>query len=257
MLALTGSGQWGWTAPRSLALWGLTSVALAVFLVVERREPCPFVDMRLFTNRSYAAATAVIALQLFSLFGLLLALPVFLTEAQGWESHVVGLLILPLPLAMAAVAPLAGRLADGRGSRWTCTAGMALVTISALALLGLRPASGARIPWPALVGVLLVMGSGMGLVQSPAAAAVTYVVPPQRLGVATGIFHMVRFVSGTLGSTVFSLILQEDGAAMAAGFQRATGVVVAAAALALAIGRGLPVRPRLPRGATERILGQD
>ena len=240
MLALTGSAQWGWGAPRSLALWGVALGALIVFLALERRVLSPFVDLRLFTNLSYAAATGVIALQLFCLFGLLLALPIFLTEAQGWESQAVGLLILPLPLAMAVAAPLAGRLADARGSRWTCTLGMALVVVTALVVLGLRPASGSRIPWPALVGALLLMGAGMGLVQSPTAAAVTQIVPPHRLGVATGIFHMVRFVSGTLGSTVFSLILPGDGAGIGVGFRRVTMVVLLAAGLALVIAQGLP-----------------
>jgi EmrB/QacA subfamily drug resistance transporter len=247
MLALTGSAQWGWGASRSIALWGATLGASVVFLVVERSVPSPFVDLRLFANPSYAAATGVIALQLFCLFGLLLALPVFLTQAQGWESHTAGLLILPLPLAMAVVGPMAGRLADARGSRWACTVGMALVIISALALLGLRPASGLPIPWAALVGVLLIMGAGMGLVQSPTAAAVTYVVPPHRLGVATGIFHMVRFVSGTLGSTVFSLVLSGNGVGTGLGFQHVVVVALIAAGLALVIARGLPGRAAVPQ----------
>ena len=242
MLALTQGARWGWSGPRSLGLWGLSLVALVVFVVIERRAASPFVELELFSNPHYAAATAVIAAQLFCLFGLLLALPVFVIQAQGWSSQAAGLLVLPLPLTMAVMAPVAGRLADARGSRWTCTLGMGLVGLAGLALLGLRLGSGQSIPWWGMVGGLVALGMGMGLTQSPAAAAVTHVVRQERMGVATGVFHMCRFVSGTLGTTVFGLILQGDAGGLAAGFRRALVVLVVIAALAVLAALRLPGR---------------
>jgi len=240
MLSLTQGARWGWTAPRSLVLGVLTIAALVAFVVIERRTASPFVELSLFANRHYATAAAVIAAQLFCLFGLLLALPVFLIQAQGLDSQAAGLLILPLPLTMALMAPFAGHLADARGSRWTCTVGMGLVLLAGLALLGLRPATGQPIPWWALAGSLVVVGAGMGLVQSPTAATVTQVVARERLGVATGIFHMCRFVSGSLGSTVFGLLLQTSPTGVAAGFQRDLLILVMLATLAILAAQGLP-----------------
>jgi EmrB/QacA subfamily drug resistance transporter len=240
MLSLTQGSRWGWTTPRSLGLGVLALAALVAFVAIERRAASPFVELGLFGNRHYAAAAVVIAAQLFCLFGLLLALPVFLIQAQGWSSQVAGLLVLPLPLSMAVMAPLAGHLADARGSRWTCTLGMGLVVLAGLALLGLRPGSGQPVPWWGLVGSLVVVGAGMGLVQSPAAAAVTHVVEQRQLGVATGIFHMCRFVSGSLGSTVFGLILQANATGVAAAFPRDLLMLVALAGLATLAAQGLP-----------------
>jgi EmrB/QacA subfamily drug resistance transporter len=242
MLALTQSARWGWGAPGSLGLWGLTLAALAAFLFVERRVAVPFVELALFANRYYAAATAVISTQLFCLFGLLLALPVSLIQVQGWGSQAAGLLVLPLPLTMAVVAPWAGRLADAWGSRWTCVVGMGSVALAGLAMLGLLPGSGQGIPWWGMAGCLVAVGTGMGLTQSPAAASVTHVVRREQLGVATGIFHMCRFVSGTLGSTVFGLILQGHPGGVAAGFGRDLVVFVVLAAVAVLAALGLPGR---------------
>jgi len=262
MLALTQSARWGWSTPGSLLLWGLTLAALVVFVVLEQRLASPsqregkrsraseckgkrsdaFVDLVLFANRNYAAATAVIAAQLFCLFGLILALPVFLIRVQGWSSQAAGLLILPLPLTMAVIAPFAGQLADARGSRWTCTLGMGVVALAGLAMLGLRPGLDQSIPWWGVVGSLSVVGLGMGLTQSPAAAAVTHVVRQEQLGAATGIFHMCRFVSGTLGSTIFGLILEGHAAGVAAGFGRALMVLFVLAAMAVLAAQGLPGR---------------
>jgi EmrB/QacA subfamily drug resistance transporter len=235
MVALAQSALWGWGSLRSLGVWGLAMAALAVFVVVERRVASPFVELGLFTNRQYAAATGVISAQIFDLFGLLLAVPFFLMQVQGWSSQMAGLLVLPLPLAMALVAPLAGRLADARGSRWTCRAGMA-------------PRSGQRVPWWTLVGSLAVVGLGMGLTQSPVAAAVTHVVRKDQLGVATGIFHMCRFVSGSLGSTVFGLVLQASAAGVAVGFRRDLFLLIALAVLAALVARGLPGSHPAPGG---------
>ncbi len=242
MLALTQGARWGWSTPHSLGLWGLTLAALVAFVILERRVASPFVELELFANRHYASAAMVIAAQLFCLFGLLLALPIFLIQAQGWSSQAAGLLVLPLPLTMAVIAPLAGRLADVRGSRWTCTAGMGLVALAGLAMLGLGSDSDGSMPWWGLAGSLVFMGVGMGLVQSPTATAVTHVVAQEKLGVATGIFHMVRFVSGSLGSTVFGLILEADKTGVAAGFQRDLLVLLALATLAVFVAQRLPGR---------------
>jgi EmrB/QacA subfamily drug resistance transporter len=242
MLALTQSARWGWLAPRSLGLWGLTVGAGVAFVFVERKVEAPFVELDLFANHHYAAATLVIAAQLFCLFGLLLALPIYLIQVQGWSSQAAGLLVLPLPLAMALVAPWAGRLADARGSRWTCMVGMALVALATLGLLGFRPGLGQVVPWWGIVGGLIAVGTGMGLTQSPTAATVTRVVRQEQLGVATGIFHMCRFVSGTLGSTVFGLILQGHPGGVAAGFGLDLMVGLELAALAMLAALGLPGR---------------
>jgi EmrB/QacA subfamily drug resistance transporter len=239
MLALNWGARFGWSSWRSLALWGLTLLGLVVFIATERRVQVPFVDLRLFRNRPYAAAIAVIGAQVFSQFGLLLVLPVFLIQVQGVSSGAAGLLILPLPLALALISPLAGRLADRRGSRWVCTLGMALVAVMATALwVGLGRGEGLP-AWAIVVG-LAGVGAGMGLTQSPTAMLVTQVVEKERLGVATGIFHMGRFLSGTLGTTAFGLILQAYHERLALGFQRDLLAVVIVAGVALLISRRLP-----------------
>ncbi|HSJ54823.1 MAG TPA: MFS transporter, partial [Anaerolineae bacterium] len=206
------------------------------------------VDLGLFRNLRFAAALVVIAAQNFSLFGLLLALPIFMIQVQGWSSQNAGLLVLPLPLLMSIAGPPAGRLADAWGSRRACLGGMGLVAVGALALLAWQPAR-ETVPWWGLVAGLLIVGAGMGLTQSPVTLAVTGIVRQEQMGVATGIFHMGRFMSGSLGSTVFGLILEMDPAGMASGFQRNLVAVVAAASLGLMAALLLPGRlPTTLRG---------
>lgn len=245
MLAMNGGARFGWMSWPSLLLWGLTGASLAAFVAAERRSRTLFVDLDLFRNPCYAAAVAVIGAQIFCQFGLLVALPIFLIQVRGLTSEVAGLLILPLPLTLALMSPLAGRLADQRGSRRASTLGMAIVALMGIALLGGLSWAGGLPAW-ALLGCLAGLGVGLGLTQSPTAMVVTQVVEKERLGVAAGIFHMVRFLSGTLGTTTFGLILQAHSPRLAVGFQRDVWVVVAVAGAALLAARALPGRYQEP-----------
>ncbi len=250
MLALTQSAQHGWGSGRGMGLWVLALATLVAFVAIERRAKRPFVDLGLFANRHYVAAIVAISGEIFCLFGLMLALPVFLIQAKGWTSQMAGLLVFPLPLSMALISPLAGRLVDTRGSRATCTVGIGLMGLAGLALLGVLMHAGLATPWWALLGCLVVIGTGMGLIQSPAATASIQALPPEQVGVGSGVFHMGRFLSGSLGSTVFGLILQSSANGVVAGFRADVCLLVAVSALALLATRWLPGKSAGRAGST-------
>ncbi len=230
-----------------LALWGACAALFVVFIVSQTRLRQPFVDLRLFSNSGFGIVTFVSSAQLFCLFGLQLLLPLFLINMQGRPSGSAGLLIAPLAVSLAVISPLAGRLSDKIGSRLTCLAGMGIV---ALAGLGLSLWTGQTAA--ALIAVTLtILGIGMGLTQSPTANAVTLVVGKERLGVALGIFNMLRFVSGTLGATIFGAILDRGAAAGALGAFRLDFYVLAAVAAVAAF-----LSLKLPSAARAALLGR-
>ena len=146
-----------------------------------------------------------------------------------------------LPMTEIPRGPLAGQLADAYGCRRMCVTGMGLVAVSGGLLLLWQPATP---PWQ-IVGTLIVLGLGMGFTQSPVAAAVTFTVAGGELGVALGIFNMVRFIGASLGSTVFGVIL--DGA-IAGGEQSAYrmcfGLLMAVALAAVLLALGVPTTRR-------------
>jgi len=197
----------GWTSPASLTLWALCFGLFAAFLVTETRVQQPFVDLKLFSNRPYFAASTIAFAQAFSQFGLLFLIPLFLVEVQRYAAAQIGLILACLPVAMAVTAPVAGRLADRYGCRLLCLSGMSVVALSGLALSVLGPTT----PLWYIMASLSLTGVGMGMVQSPAPAAVSLVVPPDKLGVALGLFNLLRFLAATLGLTIFALVLQTAG----------------------------------------------
>lgn len=222
----------------SLALWGACLGLFVIFLYSQSRNTQPFVDLRLFAQRRYGLVTFVSGAQLFCLLGMQLLLPLFLIGVQGRSSGQAGLLIAPLAVTLAVVSPGAGRLSDRVGSRLTCVVGMGIV---ALAGVGLTFWDAGAASWLIML-TLVLLGFGMGLTQSPTANAVTLVVKREKLGVALGIFNMLRFASGTLGATLFGAILDHGSAAPSgvAAFRVGFYLLIAMAAVAAALSFGLP-----------------
>ncbi len=237
MLNLTQGVKLGWTSMVSLGLWAAFAGLLAAFLLAEKRIELPFVDLGLFANRRYAAATGIISAQFFCLFGMQLLLPLFLVRVQGQSAGRAGLLIAPLSITAAVVAPLAGRLSDAMGCRRPCVSGMGLMALAGVGLTFWR----ATTPAWQMIATLILLGLGMGLTQSPVATAVTFVVEKERLGVALGIFNMFRFISASLGSTVFSVVLQGAASARSlAGYRLNFYLLIAVALFAAVLALNLP-----------------
>jgi MFS family permease len=209
------------------------------FFYSQLRLPQPFVDLRVFTQPGYGVVTFVSGAQLFCLFGLQLLLPQFLRDIQGQTFAQTGLLIAPLALALAVASPGAGRLSDLVGSRMTCMIGMGIVTLAGLGLLFWT----ATTPQWVIVLTLIILGIGMGLTQSPTANAVTLVIGQERLGVALGIFNMLRFVSGTLGATIFGIVLDKAGGGLAA-FRFDFYLFIGVAAVATVLAYQMPTTSR-------------
>jgi MFS family permease len=108
--------------------------------------------------------------------------------AQGDDPITAGIKLAPLALGMLVSSPLAGIAADRRGSRALAAWGM-LVTAAGLALMmTLQPDSSY---WQSSV-LLLTVGIGSGLFNSPNTAAMMGAVPPQRRGIAAGARTMLQ-----------------------------------------------------------------
>jgi MFS family permease len=124
----------------------------------------------------------------------LFLMPFFLERILGMTAAQTGVLLTPIPIALGALAPFAGTLADRIGPTPPTVAGMAFAAL-ALAVLGLAP----EVSLPATLGLLALLGLGLGLFTPPNNAAVMGSAPANRLGVAGGILNMTRSLGTSLG----------------------------------------------------------
>ncbi len=107
------SGGFGATEVWAPALIGAALVVGFVFHAL--RTPYALIDLRLFKNRTFSAASATLMLMIISVFGAMLLLPLYLQAVRGESAFDSGLLLAPQGIGAMIVMPIAGQLADRTG----------------------------------------------------------------------------------------------------------------------------------------------
>jgi MFS family permease len=159
-------------------------------------------DLSIFEDRLFAAATAAAFINGLSRFALLFVFVFYFQGAQGDDPITAGIKLAPMALGMLVSSPLAGIAADRRGSRALAAWGM-LVTAVGLALMTtLQPDS----PYWQSGVLLLIVGVGSGLFNSPNTAAMMGAVQPERRGIAAGARAMLQN-TGAVVSIAFVLAI--------------------------------------------------
>jgi EmrB/QacA subfamily drug resistance transporter len=188
VLALSKGGLSGWSGP--LVVGGLIAavVLLPVFVLIEHRGRAPMLDLALFRNKLFAAASAAAFINGLSRFALMFLFVFYFQGPQGQTPIIAGLELAPLAIGMLVSSPLAGIAADRYGSRGLAAIGM-LVSAAGLAgmtMLGAHTAYVWSAVWLTLVGI------GSGMFNSPNTAAMMGVVPAHRRGIAAGARVMLQ-----------------------------------------------------------------
>jgi MFS transporter, DHA2 family, multidrug resistance protein len=163
------------------------------------------------------------------------SLPFFFHTVLGRNATDTGILLTAWPLALAAVAPIAGRLADRHHPGLLGAIGLTSMT-AGLVLTALLPPdpSSANIMWR-----LVLCGAGFGMFASPNNRLMMNAVPRDRSGSAGGIIATARTLGQTLGAAlvalVFGLFDFSSGGAVDAA-RAAIWLAAGFAAVALVIG---------------------
>jgi EmrB/QacA subfamily drug resistance transporter len=211
-LGLSFGQAWGWTSARPLTCLAVSVVALIAAAVVERRLRHPIIDLTLLHNRVFASSLLSMTLAMLALFAVSFLLPFYFEALRGFSVATSGLLLTPLPLTIAVVAPVSGRLADRIGSRGLAAGGLAIACLGLLLLAGLDAHSS---QWD-IIWRLAVTGLGQGLFQSPNARALMNAAPRDEQGESSGLLATARVVGQSLSVALAGAIFASFGGATAA-----------------------------------------
>jgi EmrB/QacA subfamily drug resistance transporter len=188
VLALSKGGLTGWNNPLVIGGFAAAAVLLPAFVLIERHGRSPMLDLSLFTNKLFSAASGAAFINGLSRFALMFLFVFYFQGPQGQSPIRAGVELAPMAIGMLIASPVAGVIADRHGSRGLAALGM---VVSALGLAGMTmlQAHTAYI-WSALW--LALVGIGSGMFNSPNTAAMMGAVPTHRRGIAAGARVMLQ-----------------------------------------------------------------
>jgi EmrB/QacA subfamily drug resistance transporter len=185
-------------------LVGLTMLGL--FVRHGLRTPDALIDLRLFKNRTFAAASGTLILVIIAVFGGMLLMPLYFQVVRGESAMTTGLLLAPQGLGAMLAMPLSGQLTDRTGIGRIVPVGLVIV---AVAFLGLTQLGADTSYW--LIGaILFVQGFGMGTTMMPTFSGALQTLRRAAIARASTTLNINQQVGASIGTAVLTVLLSHE-----------------------------------------------
>jgi EmrB/QacA subfamily drug resistance transporter len=176
----------------------------ALFVMHAKRVRRPVLDIRLYANRVFAAASGATFFVAAALFGSMILLPLYFQQVRHESVILTGLLVAPQGIGAAIAMPFAGRLSDRLGGGRVAIVGVTVVCLATIPF-GLV---GANTSILALSVAQLVRGVGVGMSFMPAMTSAYAALRRDQLSDATPQMNVLQRIGGAIGTAVLAVVLQ-------------------------------------------------
>ncbi|GGR86261.1 MFS transporter [Deinococcus sedimenti] len=206
LLALTwgADGNYAWTSPQILGLFGLSAASLVAFLFVESRHESPILPLTLFRNPTFAWGALARFMIGAGFLGAILFLSLYLVQVQGVSATAAGTATIPLTVGLIIGAIGSGQIASRMGRYkplmliGLITAGLGFFALSTL---------NADSSYNSVVFRMVLLGLGLGPALPLYTTALQLAVKPWEIGVATSAGQFFQQMGSTIGTAIFGAIL--------------------------------------------------
>jgi EmrB/QacA subfamily drug resistance transporter len=193
---------WGWQSPVALVTIAGGAALLTIFVIAERRTPNPMLDVVLFRNPRFTAASVSVAISFFALSGFIFLVTQYFQFVKDFSPLGTGIRLLPVAGSVAVTSVVGTKLAVRVGNKVIVGAGLLLF---ATGLFWTSTSTGST-SYLVIVGQMLFLGSGMGLTSAPATEAIMGAVPTAKAGIGSAVNDATRLFGGTLGVAVIGSV---------------------------------------------------
>jgi EmrB/QacA subfamily drug resistance transporter len=200
---LRGNAE-GWDSALIVGSLGGAVVLLALFVLIERAQERPMLDLSLFRRPAFVGVSLGTVAIGAGMFALLIYISIYLQNVLGYSPFQAGLRFLPLTLLIFVVPVATRKLADRLPPRVMLGAGLALVAAGLLLMHGI----GSHSRWTTLLGGMLAAGVGIGLANPAIGSTALGVVEPNRSGMASGFSNTCRIGGVTIGVAALGAIFE-------------------------------------------------
>jgi EmrB/QacA subfamily drug resistance transporter len=195
--------DYGWTSVRSLLGFAVSAVLLAVFIWWEQRTRYPMLDVRLFRNMRFSAASGAVTVAFFTLLGFIFLITLYFQFVRGYAPLSTGVRLLPVALSVGVGSVAGTQLAVRFGTKLIVTVG--LIAMAGFYVWAAATAS-ATLSYGIIAVQMVVYGLGMGLTSAPATESIMGAVSRRQAGVGSAVNDTTRLLGGTLGVAVIGSV---------------------------------------------------
>jgi EmrB/QacA subfamily drug resistance transporter len=192
----------GWSSARSLAGFGVAAVLIASFVAWERHTDAPMLDVSLFRNPRFSAASGSVTVAFFTLFGFIFLITQYFQFFKGYSPLSAGVHLLPVATSVGVASVIGTRLAVRVGTKVVVTSGLVAIT----AFYVWVSTASVSTAYATIAAQMVVYGVGMGFTSAPATEAIMGVVPMHKAGVGSAVNDTTRLLGGTLGVAVIGSV---------------------------------------------------
>jgi len=196
--------QHGWVSATTVGGIGGALAILAVFAWWQVRRPDPLLDVRLFRNPRFSAASVSIALAFFGLFGFIFMITQYFQVVRGYDTLRAGVATLPFAVVIAAFSPVAIAAMKRIGTKLVVAFGLALMS-AGFVVAATMPQNAPYLGQ--IITAMTLMAAGLAFTTSPATEAIMGALPPAKAGAGSAVNDMTREVGGTLGVAILGSVL--------------------------------------------------
>jgi len=203
LTALSNGQREGWSSDYVLALFGVATVSGGAFIAWSLRTATPLVDLRVFANRRFAAASAVAVIYGAGIFGSTYLVPLFVQTVQHATPLAAGLLLMPAGLAMGLLMPVAGYMSDRISPTVLIVSGLLFFAVSAYWLASVDT----NMPFWTIAFAVVLSRIGISLIKPALNVTALRALTPDLLSQGAGMINFVRQLGGAFGVNMLSVLL--------------------------------------------------
>jgi DHA2 family multidrug resistance protein len=205
LMALTQGRREGWDSSYIVTLFTVATVAMVLFVLWEWYSPSPLVELRLFRSLPFMLGCLVVFISTCAFRGTGVITIVFMQRVLDFTPLDVGWIQLAGNVAYGVAVIVAGRLADKINPSLLVVTGLGIFAMAFFRFAGINE----TVTVGTLVFLLALRLTAFGVVGSPNNLSTMRSLPEEQVVMASGIFSLVRSVSGTMGTAISATIFEQ------------------------------------------------
>ena len=217
-------------------------VALWLFVRRQRRIEHPLIDLRPFASTPFVLGVLMTMLGLAFVFAMNVTIPLFLQSAHDMPPLGASLTLAPGILLTVVMGPIAGRLFDRHGGRWSIPLGFLVMAVF-VTLVGVAAGYSSILLFGALyVPAVLATAFVIGPSQTFALSSLDRETSPHGVTVVSTSFQVAGSIGTSLAAGIYGILITTNMEAgrsefdsLVTGFRGAVGLVVVTSVIGIVL----------------------